>query len=207
VVDLSSQRIEFGVVHLGDHNVACGVRPRGDDEAYAPSPGQLERHFDTADFPEIIRAVDDHLGSHPYSLRTLFRDEQRRILDTLLRATLEEAENLYRGIYRTRAPLMRFLADVGATIPAPLLRAAEVVLNADLRTSFASSNVDPGHVRSLLAEAERFDVPSTGPAWPTRCRPPSPARPTASGPSSPATARRSHGSATTSGRPSSGSSG
>jgi alpha-amylase/alpha-mannosidase (GH57 family) len=159
VVDLGSQRIEFGVVHLGDHNVACGVRPRGDDAAYRALARELERHFETADFPEIIRAVDDHVGSHPYSLRTLFRDEQRRILDSLLRATVEEAENLSRGTYRTRAPLMRFLADLGAAIPAPLLRAAEVVLNADLRTAFASSSVDPGHVRSLLAEAERFDVP------------------------------------------------
>lgn len=158
-VDLSSQRIEFGVVHLGDHNVACGVRPRGDDASYRAMTRELERHFETADFPEIIRTVDDHVGSHPYSLRTLFRDEQRRILDSLLRATLEEAENLSRGTYRTRAPLMRFLADLGTTIPAPLLRAAEVVLNADLRTAFASSNVDPGHVRSLLAEAARFDVP------------------------------------------------
>jgi hypothetical protein len=139
--------------------VACGVRPHADDATYAALARELEGHFETADFPEIIRTIDEHFGSHPYSLRTLFRDEQRRILDTMLGTTLEEAENLARGTYRTRAPLMRFLADVGAAIPAPLLRAAEVVLNAELRTAFSSSTVDPGHVRSLLAEAVRFDVP------------------------------------------------
>jgi hypothetical protein len=54
---------------------------------------------------------------------------------------------------------MRFLADVGATIPPPLLRAAEIVLNADLRAAFHDSNADPAHVSSLLAEAARFQVP------------------------------------------------
>jgi alpha-amylase/alpha-mannosidase (GH57 family) len=158
-VDLTDADIEFGVVHLGDHNVACGVRARGGDAAYRSLALELERHFETADFPEMIRAIDERFGSHLYSLRTLFRDEQQRILDTLLRATIEETENTYRGTYRSRAPLMRFLADVDATIPPPLLRAAEIVLNADLRAAFNDSNADPAHVSSLLAEAERFQVP------------------------------------------------
>jgi alpha-amylase/alpha-mannosidase (GH57 family) len=84
-VDLTDADIEFGVVHLGDHNVACGVRRRGDDGAYRSLALELERHFETADFPEMIRAIDERFGSHLYSLRTLFRDEQQRILDTLLR--------------------------------------------------------------------------------------------------------------------------
>jgi alpha-amylase/alpha-mannosidase (GH57 family) len=159
VVDMTEVRTEFGVVHLGDHNVACGVRARGDDDAYHALRDDLERHFEVADFPEVIRAIDDHLGSHAYSLRTLFRDEQHRILDTLLATTIDETEAIYRGTYRTRAPLMRFLTDIGATVPRPLQRAAEIVLNAELRDAVASTNVDPQHVRALLAEAERFDVP------------------------------------------------
>jgi alpha-amylase/alpha-mannosidase (GH57 family) len=159
VVDMTEVRTEFGVVHLGDHNVACGVRARGDDDAYAALSDELERHFEVADFPEVIRAIDDHLGSHAYSLRTLFRDEQHRILDTLLATTIEETEAVYRGTYRSRAPLMRFLTDIGATVPRPLQRAAEIVLNAELRNAIASTNVDPQHVRALLAEAKRFDVP------------------------------------------------
>jgi alpha-amylase/alpha-mannosidase (GH57 family) len=158
-IDLTSLEIEFGVVHLGDHNVACGIRPRGDEVRYQELARELEGHFETADFPEIIRTIDERFGGHPYSLRTLFRDEQQRILDTMLTATIEEAENVYRGTYRSRAPMMRFLAEVDASIPSALLRAAEIVLNADLRSAFGSSKVDPAHVRSLLAEATRFEVP------------------------------------------------
>lgn len=158
VVDLDGARIEFGVVHLGDHNVACGVRRRGELAAYEALTTELEHHFETADFPEVIRTIDEHLGSHPYSLRTLFRDEQRRVLDTILQATIAETENTYRGTYRSRAPLMRYLADLDTAIPTPLLRAAEIVLNADLREAVTAPVTDPKHVRSLLAEAGRFEI-------------------------------------------------
>jgi hypothetical protein len=53
---------------------------------------------------------------------------------------------------------MRYLADLGAVIPAPLTNAAEVVINADLTEELSRSNADPQRVRSLLDEAERFGV-------------------------------------------------
>ncbi len=159
VVTLTRTQIEFAVLHLGDHNVVCGVRPRGDDAAFAALGTAVEDHFDTADFPEVIRAIDEHLGEPQYSLRSLFRDEQQRILDTVLATTLDEIEGNFRVVYRGRAPLMRFLTDLGAHVPAPLRGAAEVVLNADLQRALGTSALDPHHVGSLLEEAERFGVP------------------------------------------------
>jgi alpha-amylase/alpha-mannosidase (GH57 family) len=157
-VTRSRSRIEFGVLHFGDHNVVCGVRDRGGDEAYERLAAALEEQFGTADFPEVIRTIDDQLGGDRYSLRTLFLDEQRRILGTVLENTLEEIEGTYRVIYRGRAPLMRFLTDLGAHVPPALRSAAEVVLNGELAEALSSSAMDPNHVRSLLDEADRFDV-------------------------------------------------
>ena len=150
--------VEFAVLHLGDHNFACGVRPRARSGDYARLGRQLEELFDTTDFPAMIRTIDDHFEGAGYSLRSLFRDEQRRILDTVLAETLSETETSYRVIYRGRAPLMRYLADLGAQLPRPLRRAAEVVLNADLRVALGQPNLDPDRVRNLLDEAARFDT-------------------------------------------------
>jgi alpha-amylase/alpha-mannosidase (GH57 family) len=157
-VTRNRSQIEFGVLHFGDHNVVCGVREQGTDEAYGTLVHALERHFETADFPEVIRTIDDQLGGNRYSMRTLFRDEQRRILGTVLEDTLDEIEGTYRVIYRGRAPLMRFLTDLGAHVPPALRSAAEVVLNGELAGALSTSAMDPHHVRSLLEEAERFEV-------------------------------------------------
>jgi alpha-amylase/alpha-mannosidase (GH57 family) len=158
VVTLNQAELEFGVLHFGDHNVVCGVRPRGDDAAYAAMGAELEALFDTADFPGLVRAIDRHLGGPAYSLRSLFKDEQQRILDTVLETTVAEVESSYRGIYRGRAPLMRFLSDLGAIIPASLKSAAEIVINAELRTELSTTSMDLQLVRESLDEASRYRI-------------------------------------------------
>jgi alpha-amylase/alpha-mannosidase (GH57 family) len=158
VITEASTAIEFGVLHLGDHNFLCGVRQRGDDDAYDTLRTELDHHFEVADWPGLIRAIDEHLGEQRYTLRDLFRDEQRRILDGVLATAIEEAEATYRMMYRSRAPLMRYLAELRTSVPASLRTAAEVVINAELRDALDSTNLDPHHIASLLEEAERLDL-------------------------------------------------
>ena len=158
VVIEAAATFEYAVLHLGDHSFVCGVRPRGAADDEADFRAELDRHFHTADFPAVIRAIDHHFPGEPYTLRDLFRDQQQRILDRVLSATMEEVEASYRGIFRGRAPLMRYLADLDAALPAPLRSAAEVVLNAELSSQLGTTGPDPARVEDLLAEAARFDV-------------------------------------------------
>ena len=154
----SRTQVEFGVLHLGDHNFTCGVRRCGADEDYLGMRRALEHAFETADFLEVMRTIDARFTGDGYSLRSLFRDEQRRILKAVLAGSLEETETTYRAIYRSRAALMRYLADLEVGLPRALHRTAEVVLNADLDALLGAAEVEHERVRRLLAEAERFDV-------------------------------------------------
>jgi alpha-amylase/alpha-mannosidase (GH57 family) len=158
VVTHAEAAFEYAVLHLGDHSFLCGVRVQGDEVGYVGLRDELDRHFQTADFPAVIRAIDHHFEGEPFTLRDLFRDEQQRILDRVLAATMEEVEASYRGIFRGRAPLMRYLSELDTELPAPLRSAAEVVLNAELETQLGMTGPDPGRVESLLEEAARFRV-------------------------------------------------
>ncbi|MFA9431753.1 DUF3536 domain-containing protein [Egicoccus sp. AB-alg2] len=156
-VTLAENSYEYGVMHFGDHNFLCGVRPAGDERAYDLMCDDLAAAFDEANFPDTIRRLDEHFGRDAYSLRDLFRDEQRRLLDVVLDTTLSDVESTYRSVYRSRAPLMRFLAGLDAKVPPALRSAAEVVVNAELREAL-SGNPEPARVQGLIEEAERFRV-------------------------------------------------
>ncbi|MFP4148497.1 MAG: DUF3536 domain-containing protein, partial [Nitriliruptoraceae bacterium] len=158
VVTHSEASFEYAVLHLGDHSFLCGVRVQGDEHTYGELRDELDRHFQTADFPAVIRAIDHHFEGEPFTLRDLFRDEQQRILDRVLATTMEEVEASYRGIFRSRAPLMRYLSELETELPSPLRNAAEVVLNAELETQLGTTGPDPARVEALLEEAERFGV-------------------------------------------------
>jgi alpha-amylase/alpha-mannosidase (GH57 family) len=145
-----SEVLSFAVLHMGDHNVNGGVRKFLGEETYSVLKQDAVEPFMRADFAEVIRIFDRRFAGSNYSVSSLFRDEQRKVLDVVLASSLTEAETLYRQIYERRAPMMRFLTKLRIPLPKALGAAAEFVLNGYLRTALQQEEVNPDSVRSLL---------------------------------------------------------
>ena len=157
-ITLESQVLAFAVVHLGDHNLAAGVREFPGPEHYEATVEDVTEAFARADLPEVIRLIDQQFEGSTYSLKSLFRDEQRKILDTILESTLAEAESTYRQGHEHHAPLMRFLRDIGYPLPRAFQTAAELVLTANLRRAFLDEDLDPARVHAIIDEARFWSI-------------------------------------------------
>ncbi|MBW1802568.1 MAG: DUF3536 domain-containing protein, partial [Deltaproteobacteria bacterium] len=144
----------FGVFHLGDHNVYCGVKDDPGEDTYEAMVKEVSALFSKADITGTIRRMDKYFGDTAYSLGSLFRDERRKILGKILESTLADAEDVYRHIYDDNAPLLRFLKDRNLPAPGPLQMAAEFVLNGSLGRAFQSDAFDPDLIGTLLREAQ-----------------------------------------------------
>ena len=153
-VTKESAALTFAVLHMGDHNVNGGVRRLVGEESDPNSIREAVEPFLRADFAEVIRIMDRRFGEPNYSLRSLFRDEQRKVLDQILTSTLEEAEVLYRQIYEHRAPMMRFLTNLHIPLPKAFYAAAEFVLNGYLRRALEQEEVDTERIKNLLETAK-----------------------------------------------------
>jgi len=154
--------ISYGVLHLGDHNLQCGVRPFRGEEAYAELVREASDAFHRGEFSEVVRLLDRHFEGVTYSLKSLFRDEQRKVVGQILEATLDEVEGSLKRIYEHHAQLMRFLADMGTPPPRALYAAAEFTLNVSLRRASAEETPDVERIRTLLDSAARENVPLDG---------------------------------------------
>jgi hypothetical protein len=150
--------LTFGVLHFGDHNLHGGVREFRNQHEYERLTDEAFEAFARADVPEVIRAFDRGFGTDTYSLKSLFRDEQRNILTQILTSTLDEAEGVYRQLYERHAPLMRFLRDLRTPLPRAILTTAEYAINSHLRRVFAVEPLDTVRIRSLLEEARAGGV-------------------------------------------------
>jgi len=157
-----SADLTFGVLHFGDHNVSGGIREYRGEEAYESMAAEMSDIFAGADFPEIVRAVDRNFGSGVYSLKLLFRDEQRKILDMILAASMADVDAVYRQLYMQNAPLMRFLSDIGYPGLKSFHVAAELALNEELKRAFQAEPLDIDGIRGTLYEAEGVNVPLDG---------------------------------------------
>jgi alpha-amylase/alpha-mannosidase (GH57 family) len=147
VITLREATLAYAAVHLGDHNLVGGVRTFRGEEAYRALAQDIEQAFSHGDFPAVLRKLDEAFAASMYSLRSLFYDEQRRILRRILEESIRRATAQYEQIYESRASLMRFVADLGVPAPRAFRMAAEFVINRRLRAAIAEED---------LAEAERL---------------------------------------------------
>jgi hypothetical protein len=154
----SSDRLVFGVLHFGDHNLNAGVRQLDDPESFDRLLAEAGPVFERGDFARVIRILDGYFSDVPYSLKSLFRDEQRRVLDLVLASTLHESEDEFREMFWHSSPLMRFLKDLGTPPPKAFSAVADLVLNADLRRALNDPEAHPDEVRRLIAQAHDLGV-------------------------------------------------
>ncbi|HSB34564.1 MAG TPA: DUF3536 domain-containing protein, partial [Nitrospirota bacterium] len=157
-VTRESEDVSFAVLHLGNHALNGGVRTFQGDEAYGAMKQSISAAFESGDFADIVRLMDRHFGVNSYSIRDLFRDEQRKVLGLLIGSTLEEFESSYRRIYDDSRVLMGFLRETGMPLPKAFSAAAEFILNADLLTAFAGDSADLERLRQIVDEMKRWDA-------------------------------------------------
>jgi len=154
-----TEEVTYGVLHLGDHNLNAGVRRYMGGERYRQTVEECKEAFSRADFMELLRLMNRHFDGSSYAVKSLFRDEQRKVLDAILESTLTEVEEEYQDIYDRHVPLMRFLAGLGNPLPRALRVAAEFLLNTRLRRALEAEPIDPKEVEDLLEAAQSEHVP------------------------------------------------
>jgi alpha-amylase/alpha-mannosidase (GH57 family) len=153
------KRLCFGVLHWGDHNLSGCVRECSENEPDEVAVKEVLHMFRHGAFLETLHLLEKQFGASRYSLRSMFRDEQRKILNIILGSTLSNAVSVYRQIYENNAPLMRFLKSLSIPAPGAIRTAAEYVLNADMRKAFEEETLRLETIERVLNAAELEGVP------------------------------------------------
>ena len=155
-----TDEISFAALHFGDHNVTAAVErstPQ-DLSAFEDLKQKCSAAVTQANLPEVVRLIDSFFGGTPYSLASLFKDDQRRILRFILNATLSEVEESLVKIYEEHASLLHFLNASSLPKPPALTMAAGFAINAGLRRALEEEPIDLKRVRSLISLAKSDGV-------------------------------------------------
>jgi len=153
-----SSSLAFAVLNFGDHNVSGGVRPLDDLATFGAFTAALDEAFSKGDTTEVLRLLDSGFDHNLYSLKSLFRDDQRKILEIILESTLSQAESMVRQQYAEYAPLMRFIADLHVEQPKLFRTLAASALNSELQEVLKKGAVDRERSQQLMATAKSVGV-------------------------------------------------
>jgi len=154
-ITLEETPIFFAGFHLGNHNVIRGVKELLEGD-YNQAQKEIVEAFSAKKIPEATRLIDKYYGPENYSLEHLFKEEQQKILDEVLKTTMDEIEESFREIYEKHHPLMQVQKELQVTLPKALATIAEFVLNRDLSEVIQSVPVDLKRLRMLVWEIKRW---------------------------------------------------
>jgi alpha-amylase/alpha-mannosidase (GH57 family) len=151
-------RISFATLHFGSHIINGGVSTYPGDAVYLAMKEAMGMAFEKSDFAGIVRIMDTFFGMHTYSLKELFRDEQRKILRLILGSTLEDFASKFVTLYDHNRILMNFLRETGNPVPRRFLATAEIALNLELQKAFTASELDAGRISEMIGATRFWNV-------------------------------------------------
>ncbi|HUV97620.1 MAG TPA: DUF3536 domain-containing protein [Acidobacteriaceae bacterium] len=159
-ITLEQEDVLFAVYYRGDQNLSATVQPvdTANQNKFQNFVKKMQETLLSADIAEGILLFDREFDTTRYSLTSLFRDEQRRILQLLLDHTLAEMEGTMRTMYDDHISLLHYLSLSGMPKPRVLMLAAEFSLNADLRQELANDPFDASRLRGLLTQIRADQV-------------------------------------------------
>jgi len=149
--------LSFGLLHLGEHDFNCGVRSGMPRDEYLEMESDFISKFQSGSFAELVRLLDRNFGTSHYTLQSLFADEQRAIIQTIIKETLDSFLSSYRQIFDENRILMGFLKDTGLPIPKAFQTAAEYTLNNDLKELLLSEG-DIKDVKEVVGEFRKWAI-------------------------------------------------
>lgn len=156
-----SARLFFGILYMGDHAFNGGVREFSGAKAYQTMAEEIRDAFEKGAFADVVRLMDGHFGMHHYSLKDLFKDEQRRILTLIIKEAMDEFATAYRQMYEDHRILMGFLSETALPIPKPFFTAAEFTLNLDIQRAFGEE-INVEKIQNIMKEIRKLNVPVEG---------------------------------------------
>jgi alpha-amylase/alpha-mannosidase (GH57 family) len=156
---LEAAVMAFAVLYFGEQNLAAGVQVFESEENFSAMSRDVEESFNAGDFPETIRRIDRYFGESTYSLRSLFQDELRRVLNRILDVSMEGTRFTFRQIYNRFGAFMHFLMDLRVPLPEPLPCTTDFVLNFNLKLEFEAPEMSVESVHTIVNDAQALRVP------------------------------------------------
>jgi hypothetical protein len=150
----------YGLIHFGDQNVSAAVKrvEVGEQEGLSLLAKEIEDAVDASNLTEVVRLMDDYFGESRFSLTSLFADEQRRIVKSILDPAMQSLETALTDLYSSHASLLHFLGRSGLPRPAALRVAAQFAIHAQLRRALEADPIEVAAVERLLAQAREDAV-------------------------------------------------
>jgi alpha-amylase/alpha-mannosidase (GH57 family) len=154
----SVKEFYFAVIWLGQNHILGNSSSFIEESEYMTMKAELTEAFKNSKIAEVIGIMQTYFGPEKFSLWNLFKDEQRKVLDFIIKNDIEQAEKDFRSIYKRNYNILSVMNDARIPIPKVLLNNLENVINTELRHIFENGTLQASRLEQLTSDAIRWNV-------------------------------------------------
>ncbi|MBI5179002.1 MAG: DUF3536 domain-containing protein [Nitrospinae bacterium] len=157
---LESKKLTFCLLHLGAHDFNCFIHPFFEMADYSISRNDIVESFRRRSIPDLIHSVERHFGQTYFTIKALFNEERRRVMDQLMAERIGQFAEAYQDLFNNNRKLMDFHVDIGVPIPDEFKIAARYVFEKQLNGLFTETRLSTdGHeMARIFREATAWDI-------------------------------------------------
>ncbi len=116
-ITLQKSNLIFALMQYAGGDFHCAIKEYSDDAEFNKIKNTLIKSFLTNPLTEIIRSLDEYFGKEYFTLKDIFIEERRKILQILLRGKLEKFSRMYQDMYDEGKGSIYHLQSLGLNIP------------------------------------------------------------------------------------------
>lgn len=116
-ITLQKSNVMFALVQYSGGDFHCTIKEFSDDSEYTSIQKELFRTFMLNPLTEIIRTLDEYFGREYYTLKDIFIEERRKILQVMLQGKMQKFAQTYQEMYSEGKSSIYHMQSLGLSIP------------------------------------------------------------------------------------------
>ncbi len=157
-VTYSNKQFAFAVVYLGQNHIIGNFSEEMTEVEFLKMQHELTNAFSKSQLAELIGKMQEYFGEEKFTLRNLFKDNRKKVLDKIVEKGIDSAEAAYREIFNDNYNLMNMLREDKLPIPQLLKNNFKMVVNNEIIGFFETVNSNPLRLEKLTRDAIKWEV-------------------------------------------------
>jgi len=128
-ITLQKSNVMFALMQYSGGDFHCAIKEFSDDDEYINIQKELFKTFMLNPLTEIIRALDEYFGKEYFTLKDIFIEERRKILEVMLKGKMNKFAQSYQEMYTEGKSSIYHMQNLGLSVPDEFKLAAGYTLS------------------------------------------------------------------------------
>lgn len=162
-VTLKKSNLVFALMQYQGGDFHCAIKEFSTEAEYTRIQKELIKNFLINPITEIIRAIDEYFGKEYFTLKDIFIEERRKILQILLQDKMDKFAQTYENLYNDGKASIYQMQTLGLSVPDEFKLAAGYALAREFNNLMneSKSYLDPEIIQKaadISFEAKKIGV-------------------------------------------------